>query len=68
MASWFVAPAGRDAAQQLLVVVAAGCALVGHLVTVVGNVPLNNTLEAALHAVRTLLAIAAFVLMSASIV
>lgn len=40
-------PEGRDGAGQLLFAVAAGCALVGHLITVVGNIPLNNALDAA---------------------
>lgn len=85
--SWLVAPEDRESSQQLLVVAAAVAALAGHLVTAVGNVPLNNALEAArghdeqraareaferrwnaLHAVRTLLALSAFVLLATATV
>ncbi|MGW6718495.1 anthrone oxygenase family protein [Streptomyces sp. NPDC054995] len=45
-ASFFVEPDGRAAVDTTLVGVAAVCALVGHLITSGGNVPLNNALEA----------------------
>ncbi|MFE2974862.1 anthrone oxygenase family protein [Streptomyces sp. NPDC059258] len=45
-ASFFVEPDGRAAGDTTLVGVAAACALVGHLITSGGNVPLNNALEA----------------------
>ncbi|WP_069172015.1 DUF1772 domain-containing protein [Streptomyces griseus] len=44
--SFFVAPEARDGAGTALVGAAAVCALVGHLITSGGNVPLNNALEA----------------------
>ncbi|CAL9517124.1 hypothetical protein SUDANB58_03769 [Streptomyces sp. enrichment culture] len=85
-ASWFVAPDGREAGAGTLVGIAAVCALVGHLITSGGNVPLNNALESsrdrgderaartafegrwnALHGVRTLFAVAAFVLMAVAV-
>ncbi|MBQ0983771.1 DUF1772 domain-containing protein [Streptomyces sp. F63] len=43
--SWFVAPDGRAESAGTLVGIAAVCALVGHLITSGGNVPLNNALE-----------------------
>ncbi|WP_258044519.1 DUF1772 domain-containing protein [Streptomyces sp. SM11] len=86
VASFFVEPDGRAGGDTALVGVAAVCALVGHLVTSGGNVPLNNALEAskgrgdersartafegrwnALHALRTLLAAAAFVLVAVAV-
>ncbi|BFP51205.1 DUF1772 domain-containing protein [Streptomyces sp. CMC78] len=45
VASFFVAPDGRASGDTTLMGVAAGCALVGHLITSGGNVPLNNALE-----------------------
>lgn len=85
-ASFFVEPDGRGGGDTTLVGVAAVCALVGHLITSGGNVPLNNALEAskgrggdrdartafegrwtALHALRTLLATAAFVLVAVAV-
>ncbi|MFJ4921996.1 anthrone oxygenase family protein [Streptomyces sp. NPDC088725] len=38
---------GRSDAQRWLVVAALVCALLNHLVTIAGNVPLNNALAAA---------------------
>lgn len=86
VASFFVEPDGRVGGDTALVGVAAVCALVGHLVTSGGNVPLNNALESsegrgdersartafegrwnALHALRTLLAAAAFVLVAVAV-
>ncbi|MCQ0002775.1 DUF1772 domain-containing protein [Streptomyces sudanensis] len=80
-ASSFVGPEARDGSETALMGAAAVCALVGHLITVAGNVPLNDALESsrgegdeqaarkafearwnALHGVRTLFAVAAFVL------
>lgn len=85
-ASFFVAPEARDGSGTALVGIAAGCALVGHLITAGGNVPLNNALESsrhqrderaareafegrwnALHGVRTLFAVGAFVLMAVAV-
>ncbi|QLE75056.1 DUF1772 domain-containing protein [Streptomyces rectiverticillatus] len=85
-ASFFVAPQARDGSGSVLVGAAALCALVGHLITSGGNVPLNNALESsrgqgderaartafegrwnALHGVRTLFAVAAFVLVAAAL-
>ncbi|MEW1722322.1 DUF1772 domain-containing protein [Streptomyces sp. NPDC093109] len=85
--SVFVAPEVRDGGGTVLVGAAAVCALVGHLITSGGNVPLNNALESsrgrgdergartafegrwnALHAVRTLFAIAAFVLVAVAVI
>lgn len=43
--SFFVAPETRDGSGTALVGAAAVCALVGHMITVGGNVPLNNALE-----------------------
>jgi uncharacterized membrane protein len=93
-AALFVPVDGRTATERWLVVAALVCAVAGHLVTVAGNVPLNNALAAsetsgtsrtpvasapsvsdrevraafetkwnAFHAVRTLFALAAFVLL-----
>ncbi|MEU5289340.1 anthrone oxygenase family protein [Streptomyces sp. NPDC020755] len=86
VASFFVEPDGRAGGGTALVGVAAVCALVGHLVTSGGNVPLNNALDSskgrgdersartafegrwnALHALRTLLAAAAFVLVAVAV-
>ncbi|MER5973679.1 DUF1772 domain-containing protein [Streptomyces sp. NPDC002055] len=47
-ASWLTAPDSQDGQGQLLRLAATGCALVGHLTTAVGNIPLNNALEASL--------------------
>ncbi|MFJ9624487.1 DUF1772 domain-containing protein [Streptomyces sp. NPDC101181] len=83
--SFFVEPDGRAGGDTTLVGAAAVCALVGHLVTSGGNVPLNNALESAkgrdarsartafegrwnaLHALRTLLATAAFGLVAVAV-
>ncbi|MFD3972687.1 DUF1772 domain-containing protein [Streptomyces cyaneofuscatus] len=84
--SFFVAPDGRAGGDTTLVGAAALCALVGHLITSGGNVPLNNALESskgrgdersaraafegrwnALHALRTLFALAAFVLVAVAV-
>lgn len=51
-------PDGRESDEQLMVAAAAVCALVGHLITIAGNVPLNNALEGSRdstdqHAART---------------
>lgn len=90
-AALFVPVDGRTATERWLVVAALVCAVAGHLVTVAGNVPLNNALAAsegaaapgtsvpsvsdrearaafesrwnAFHPVRTVLALAAFVLL-----
>ena len=93
-AALFVPVDGRTATERWLVVAALVCAVAGHLVTVAGNVPLNNALAAsetsatpessaasapsvsdrearaafesrwnAFHLVRTVLALAAFVLL-----
>jgi uncharacterized membrane protein len=99
-AALFVPVDGRTATERWLIVAALVCAVAGHLVTVAGNVPLNNALAAsetsatsrtpgdsassassapsvsdrearaafearwnAFHGVRTLLALAAFVLL-----
>lgn len=43
--SFFVAPEARDGSGAALVGAAAVCALVGHLITSGGNVPLNSALE-----------------------
>ncbi|UZI27627.1 DUF1772 domain-containing protein [Streptomyces sp. VB1] len=86
VASFFVEPDGRAGGGTALVGAAAVCALVGHLVTSGGNVPLNNALDSskgrgdersartafegrwnALHALRTLLAAAAFVLVAMAV-
>lgn len=86
-ASFFVVPEGRTGSGTVLVGAAAACALVGHLITAGGNVPLNNALEGsrgrgderaargafegrwnALHGGRTLLAVAAFVLVAVALV
>ncbi len=85
-ASFLVVPEARDGSETALVGAAAGCALVGHLITAGGNVPLNNALENSrhrgderaargafegrwntLHGVRTLFAVAAFVLMAVAL-
>lgn len=74
---------GRSAAEQALVIAALVCVVLGHLVTVAGNVPLNNALADSagqrddraaraafesrwntLHRVRTVLAVAAFPLLT----
>ncbi len=44
-ASFLVVPQARDGSGTALVGAAAVCALVGHLITAGGNVPLNNALE-----------------------
>ncbi|MFG2816974.1 DUF1772 domain-containing protein [Streptomyces sp. NPDC048410] len=81
VASCFLAPDGRGGSATVLLSAAAACVLVGHTITAVGNVPLNNALESsrgqgderaartafesrwrALHTVRTLFAVGAFVL------
>lgn len=86
-ASLWVPPAGATGTDRALTVAALVCAVLGHAVTAVGNVPLNNALAAAagpggeraartafegrwntLHRVRTLLAVAAAVLMTVAVV
>ncbi|MFF3326216.1 DUF1772 domain-containing protein [Streptomyces sp. NPDC002889] len=76
---------GRTDAQMWLIVAGLVCAVVNHVVTITGNIPLNNALAASenatpavpdsevraafearwnmFHLIRTLLAIAAFVLL-----
>ncbi|MFG3044924.1 anthrone oxygenase family protein [Streptomyces sp. NPDC048202] len=45
LVSCFVAPEGRGGNATLLLGAAAACALVGHTITAVGNIPLNNALD-----------------------
>ncbi|MFE5298538.1 DUF1772 domain-containing protein [Streptomyces sp. NPDC056632] len=87
-AALFVPVDGRTDTQKWLVVAGLVCAVANHLVTVGGNVPLNNALAASertgepaaavraafekrwngFHAVRTLLILASFGLLTASAV
>ncbi|MFE9300493.1 DUF1772 domain-containing protein [Streptomyces sp. NPDC006856] len=71
----------HDGVAGLVILAAVTCSVAGHLVTVAGNIPLNNALAASeggadsaaraafesrwntLHRVRTLLSLAAFVLL-----
>lgn len=84
VAALFVPVDGRTETDRWLVIAALVCAIVGHLITSAGNVPLNNALASAersgraparetraafeprwnaFHLVRTLFALAAFVLL-----
>ncbi len=85
LASWLVPVDDRTDTQGTLLLAGLACSVLGHLVTIGGNVPLNNVLAAsegrgderaaraafegrwtALHALRTLLAVAAFALVTAA--